>query len=315
MLSEANRNEVELGGAKSRKAGNFKEYRQKRGYSEKTMKGQSSQVNRFKKWCIKLGIIPEDITFGQALKFIDSERERGILNRSIISTVISIRVYFDYLIESGIITHNVFKRIRIRHSGKKVFPEILSTLQLEKIYQDFCSQPVWGHGRKRSEMLHQRDTVILGLLVYQGMDSGEIVRLETCHVNLNEGKLYVPSSRKSSSRTLRLQAEQILPLKTYLEETRPELLEKRNLQSTYLFPVKKSSDLVCKIVEAVQKIHPEIKDSRQLRISVLMNWLKTNNIRQVQYMAGHKSIRSTEVYRREDLTDLTKQLELFHPLR
>lgn len=82
-----------------------------------------------------------------------------------------------------------------------------------------------------------------------------------------------------------------------------------------MFTSKKSSDLVCKIVEAVKKIHPEIKDSRQLRTSVLMNWLKTNNIRQVQYMAGHKSIRSTESYQREDLTDLTKQLELFHPLK
>ena len=159
------------------------------------------------------------------------------------------------------------------------------------------------------------NTVILGFLIYQGLDSGEIARLETNHVNLNEGKIYIPSGRKSSSRTLKLQANQILPLKTYLEETRPAILEKRELQSTYLFPSKKSSDLVCNIVEAVKKTHPEIKDSRQLRSSVLMNWLKTNNIRQVQYMAGHKSIRSTESYRREDLTDLTKQLEMFHPLR
>jgi len=113
--------------------------------------------------------------------------------------------------------------------------------------------------------------VILGFLIYQGLDSGEIARLETNHVNLNEGKIYIPSGRKSSSRTLKLQANQILPLKTYLEETRPAILEKRELQSTYLFPSKKSSDLVCNIVEAVKKIHPEIKDSRQLRSSVLMN--------------------------------------------
>jgi integrase/recombinase XerD len=152
-------------------------------------------------------------------------------------------------------------------------------------------------------------------LIYQGLDSGEIARLETGHVNLSEGKIYIPSGRKSSSRTLRLHASQILTLKTYLEETRQELLEKRNLQSNYLFPVKKSSDMICKLVESVKRIHPEIKDSRQLRSSVLMNWLKTNNIRQVQYMAGHKSIRSTESYRGQDLTDLTKQLELFHPLR
>jgi integrase/recombinase XerD len=152
-------------------------------------------------------------------------------------------------------------------------------------------------------------------MIYQGLDSGEIARLETSHINLGEGRIYIPSGRKSSSRTLRLQATQILPLKTYLEETRQELFEKRNLQTPYLFPSKKSSDMICKIVETVKKIFPQLKDSRQIRASVIMNWLKTNNIRQVQYMAGHKSIRSTESYRGQDLTDLTKQLELFHPLR
>lgn len=293
----------------------FKEYRQSSGYSEKSIRVQDSHVNSFKSWCIRQTINPGDITYNKALQFIDSERERGIERQSIIREVNSIRIYFDYLLESGITTQNIIKRIRIRQSGKKVLQEILSTLQLEKIYQDFCSLPEWIHGTATTRLLHQRNTVILGLLIYQGLDSGEIARLETSHLNLQDGKIYVPSGKKSNSRTLRLQASQILPLKTYLEETRPALLEKRELRTTCLFPSKKSSDLVCKIVEAVKKIHPEIKDSRQLRASVLMNWLKTNNIRQVQYMAGHKSIRSTESYRGQDLTDLTKQLELFHPLR
>lgn len=293
----------------------FKEYRQKNGYSEKSIRVQDSHVNCFKNWCIRENINPGDITYNQALKFIDSERERGISRQSIIREINSIRIYFDYLLESGITRQNIIKRIRIRQNGKKVLPEILSTLQLEKIYQDFCNLPEWNHGTATTSLLHHRNIVILGFMIYQGLDSGEIARLETGHINLNEGKIYIPSGRNSNSRTLKLQANQILPIITYLEETRPTLLEKRELQSTYLFPSKKSSDLVCKIVEAVKKIHPEIRDSRQLRASVLMNWLKTNNIRQVQYMAGHKSIRSTESYRGQDLTDLTKQLELFHPLR
>ena len=293
----------------------FKEYRQKNGYSEKSIRVQDSHVNSFKTWSIRENIIPGDITYNQVLKFIDSEKERGISRQSIIREINSIRIYFDYLLESGAIKQNVFKRIRIRQNGKKVLPEILSTLQLENIYQGFCNLPEWNHGTKTAKILHQRNIAILGLLIYQGLDSGEIARLETGHVNLSEGKIYIPSGKKNNSRTLRLQASQILPLKTYLEETRPALLEKPEMQSTYLFPSKKSSDLVCKIVEAIKKIHPEIKDSRQLRSSVLMNWLKTNNIRQVQYMAGHKSIRSTESYRSQDLTDLARQLELFHPLR
>ena len=73
--------------------------------------------------------------------------------------------------------------------------------------------------------------------------------------------------------------------------------------------------MICKLVSQAKKLNPEIIDSRQIRTSVIMNWLKTNNILQVQYMAGHKSIRSTESYCSQDMTDLTRQLELFHPLR
>lgn len=293
----------------------FKEYRQKNGYSEKSIRVQDSHVNCFKNWCIRQSINPGDITYSQALQFIDSERERGIERQSIIREINSIRIYFDYLLESGITGQNIIKRIRIRQSSKKVLPEILSPAQLDKMYQDFSSLPVWNHGTKTAKLLHQRNMVILGLMIYQGQDSGEIARLEIGHINLSEGKIYIPSGRNSNSRTLKLQANQILPIKTYLEETRQDLLEKRNLQTPYLFPSEKSSDMICKIVETVKKIYPGLKDSRQIRASVIMNWLKTNNIRQVQYMSGHKSIRSTESYRGQDLTDLTKQLELFHPLR
>ena len=291
----------------------FDEYRNKNGYSAKSIKVQNSHINRLKNWCINQNINLEEINYNQALQFIDSERERGILNQSIIREINSIRIYFDYLLGSGTIKQNVIKRVRIRQSGKKVLPETLSPQQLENIYQSFLNLPEWEHRTKTAKQLHKRNVVILGLLVYQGLTSGETAKLETSHINLSEGKIYIPSTRKSNARTLKLQANQILPIKSYIEEFKP---------NPFLFPTKKQSDMICKIVEQAKKLHPEnlsdnwrIIDSRQIRTSVIMNWLKTNNIRQVQYMAGHKSIRSTEQYRTHDLTDLTKQLELFHPLR
>ena len=284
----------------------FEEHRNKNGYSAKSIRVQDSHVRGFKSWCISQNINLGEIDYSQALQFIDSERERGILNQSIIREINSIRIYFDYLLESGKLQQNIIRRIKIRQSGKKVLPETLSTEQLENIYQSFLNLPEWGHRTKTAKGLHKRNIVVLGLLVYQGLTSGDTAKLETNHINLAEGKIYIPSTRKSNARTLKLQANQILPIKSYIEEFKP---------SPYLFPAKKQSDMVCKIVEQAKKGHPEIIDSRQIRASVIMNWLKTNNIRQTQYMAGHKSIRSTEQYRGQDLSDLTRQLELFHPLK
>lgn len=284
----------------------FEEYRNKNGYSAKSIRVQNSHVNRLKIWCINQNISLEEISYNQALKFIDSERQRGILNQSIIREINSIRIYFDYLLESGTIKQNIIRRIKIRNTPKKAIAETLSPEQLESIYQSFLKLPEWEHKTQTVKELHKRNVVLLGLLVYQGLTSGETAKLETNHINLVEGKIYIPSTRKSNARTLKLQANQILPIKSYIEEFKP---------NPYLSPTKKHSDMICKIVEQAKKNHPEIIDSRQIRTSVIMNWLKTNNIRQVQYMAGHKSIRSTEQYRNHDLTDLTKQLELFHPLR
>jgi integrase/recombinase XerD len=286
--------------------GDFTVWRRANGYSEKSVKTQDYNISHFQSWCSSQKINPESINYKQALQFIDSEKERGLLSQSIINKVNAIRVYFDYLTESGTVRQNIFKRIKIRRNGKKVLPETLSPQQLENVYHNFVNLPEWKHKTRTAKELHKRNIVLLGLLVYQGLTSGELAKLEAGHINLMEGKIYIPSSRKSNARTLKLQANQILPIKTYLEEftTKP-----------YLFPSKKQSDMICNIIRQVKKLDPKIIDSRQIRASVIMNWLKSNNIRQVQYMAGHRSIRSTEEYRNQDLTDLSKQLELFHPLQ
>jgi integrase/recombinase XerD len=284
----------------------FTVWRQANGYSGKSIKAQDYNINRFKNWCSSQNINPENINYNQTLQFIDSERERGIVNQSIVNEMNAVRIYFDYLVEAGTVRQNIIKRIKIRQSGKKVFSQVLTLQQLENLYQNFVNLPEWKCRSQRVKELHKRNIVLLGLLVYQGLTSGEIAKLETGHINLMDGKIYIPASRKSNARMLKLQANQILPIKTYIEEFTPK---------PYLFPTQKQSDMICNIIRKIRKLDRKVIDSRQIRSSVIMNWLKSNNIRQVQYMAGHKSIKSTENYRNQDLSDLSKQLELFHPLQ
>jgi len=293
----------------------FKVYRLKKNYSGNTIKTQNHHVKTFLNWCVTRNITPEHIRYDEVSQFIDHERSRNISNASVTGTLNSIKIYFDYLVENKTIQHNVTRQIKLRNQGRKALPELLTLQQLEEVYRGFINVPHWRHNTTKAKHLHERNTVILGLLVYQGLDSGEIARLEACHINLNEGNIYIPAGRNSNARTLKLQPDQVLPFKTYIEETRPRLLEKRDQRTPYLFPAKKYSKMVCNVVARARRTNHALKDSRQVRSSVIMNWLKTNNIRQVQYMAGHKSIKSTESYRREDLTDLTRQLELFHPLQ
>lgn len=61
-------------------------------------------------------------------------------------------------------------------------------------------------------------------MIYQDLTTGELSKLETNHINLKEGKIYVPGTRKSNNRTLKLQANQILPLQKYLDKICPGII-------------------------------------------------------------------------------------------
>lgn len=50
------------------------------------------------------------------------------------------------------------------------------------------------------------------------------------------------------------------------------------------------------LVQELQGINPGLTNALHIRGSVIINWLKLHNKRQVQYMAGHKYISSTEAY-------------------
>ncbi len=64
---------------------------------------------------------------------------------------------------------------------------------------------------------------------------------------------------------------------------------------------------------ALKKQYPDIKNAKQIRFSVITNWLKTKDLRIVQYMAGHKWISSTERYQTTYLENLQNELKKYHP--
>jgi len=66
--------------------------------------------------------------------------------------------------------------------------------------------------------------------------------------------------------------------------------------------------------KGLQRENPQVKSPKQIRASVITWWLKNYNLRQVQYMAGHKYVSSTERYQLNNLDKLQGRLEKLHPL-
>lgn len=67
-------------------------------------------------------------------------------------------------------------------------------------------------------------------------------------------------------------------------------------------------------MEQVRRVNTKLENADQLRASVIVKWLKQYNLREVQHMAGHRYISSTEAYRQNEMEGLSEEVNQFHPL-
>lgn len=68
------------------------------------------------------------------------------------------------------------------------------------------------------------------------------------------------------------------------------------------------------IILKFRKVNPNVLNAKQIRVLVITKWLKIHNIREVQYLSGHRYISSTESYLQNDIKGLQEEVQQFHPL-
>ncbi len=256
------------------------------------------------------------------LVFIDSCRMENKSKKHINTMLRSIRNYYDYLKSTGEATVNPAANLYLKGVRHKLPHDILPSESLQQLYQSY---PVIDNRSSRNK-------IILGMLIYQGITTDELMRLTTADVKLQEGKIFVPGSRHSNSRTLELKPFQVMELHEYLTEIRPKILEevakpkpcrkpdkinRKRIENQLFVSINGSEHIknsLLHLFRDVQKINPNVINAVQIRQSVIAYWLKTMNLRQVQYMAGHKYVSSTERYHTNNLDNLQSKLEKLHPL-
>jgi site-specific recombinase XerD len=290
----------------------FKEYLQQRSFRESTINGHLQNVGYFMQWLQTNGMYePENITYNDLLNYVQYEKEKQIEITTLNLRLTSVSKYFDCLKEHGSITRNPARTLRIKGSLQKVIEQPLKYADLEKLYNHYkaLQKEVPSHIKEKSELAHQRNIIITGLLIWQGLHSGELEKLEVSHINLNEGTIYIPSTARSNSRILKLSTQQILTLHTYIHGGTRDKLKSKGEE---LLPGH-VHNLIQLLTQELKGINPQIKNALHIRASVILHWLRQHNKRQVQYMAGHKYIHSTEKYEVQELETLTDQLTKHHP--
>ncbi|HET8572409.1 MAG TPA: tyrosine-type recombinase/integrase [Edaphocola sp.] len=304
----------------------FNEHLHLKGYSSKSIMTIEKIVSYFKQWCNQENIADEtEVNHNDIIAYIKSCTAKGVTQKTTANYVSHIKKYYDYLIKEKGIPDNPCSYINIKGIKRKVVYDIIPFEALESLYHLYRTDT----GNKKQQLIRKRNKAMLGLLIYQGLQSEELIKLEIQDLQLRDGKIRIHAGRRSAGRNMKLEASQAFELIDYLNDTRKSLLqqaERTAQEETALFitsekGVRVGSNTISTLLKQIRKINSKtggehsrtITSINQIRASVIVHWLKLYHLRKVQHLAGHKYISSTERYQSSNLEDLKEDISKYHP--
>ena len=273
--------------------------------SKQTIKSYLYEIEKFKKHYKN----PDKLNYQELMNYVELLR-KNYNPQSIRRTIYAIKKFYDYLLETGKVKYNIAKNIKIR-DGKE------NPLQLQELLTEKELLQLLEPRKERYKILEKRNQIIISLLVNQALLVSDIENLRIENLDLKNAKIKVKSTGITNERILDLKAEQILLFYEYLKEDR-ELLEK---QKTSFFLLNKlgskiTADDINYLVSTYQKGFTKKITSVKIRQSVIkLKLAQGENLRKVQYFAGHKHADTTEKYRETGIEALQTAINQYHPIK
>jgi len=284
---------------------NFTAYLQQKKLSASTVKAYTRRSNYFLAWLQQEDNSIENFTYNDVLDFMRYCTDEQKSKRNIHALLGTVRHYSNYLILQAKRNDNPAAGIFIKGLSRKLPINLLSVEEMEELFKQYSIQLNVDSSKK----------IMLGLMIYQGLMGGELMRIESQHIKIKEGKIFIKGTKRSNERLLDLQALQITELQNYLNANKFKEGALFTEQKLKVLSDKNVKNRVQYMFDQLKKLNQKVINAKQIRSSVITEWLRKNNLRQVQYMAGHKYVSSTERYQCNNLDDLQNELQQHHPMK
>ncbi|GAB5524243.1 MAG: site-specific tyrosine recombinase XerD [Roseivirga sp.] len=298
--------------------GEFKAYLKSKGYASNTITTHMATIGIYLDWLKRENLEATVISYNDLLLYMKHCQRKGRSQKTIQHYMGVVKLFYARLLQEQKVAINPATDIEVKGIKRKVVYKIYEPHQLNEIFNSY--EPESPAGR--------RNKVMLGLLIYQGIKTEELAKLEVKNVKLREGKIEIPGSRKSNHRLMSLESHQVMDMYDYVLNVRQELLNEplkgRAKASPLPGETKKLfigsggnsssfGNYTSQLMKALKAKYPDLQNAKQIRASVIVKWLKMYNLREVQVMAGHKFISTTEGYRQNDMEGLKEEVNQFHP--
>lgn len=246
---------------------------------------------------------PEFFTFKDVVNYLNTKHEDYKNANTKVYLLNSMKRYYDYLVDIGLREDHPCKNFNVRNlrNKKVIHQDLFSSKELEALLER----------EERYADLVQKNKVLISLLIYQGLNAGEVMRLKVQHIDFDKGLIFIKASKRIGQRHLEIHPKQYRILDNYINDGRKKLMRE---ETDFLVlgklgkPV--TADDIHYIVSTFKGLYPNRNLSPStIRMSVIANWLNEKKLplEQVQIMSGQKWISTTSHYR-QDATEEQREL-------
>lgn len=275
-------------------------------YTPQTAKSYLFAVNHF----LNLNPRAKRYKYNDVVSYVEKLSQSQSNPQYRVTILSAIKKYYDYLVLIGYRTDHPCKRLNIKlsHNQQIQVQDLFSSNELLLLL----------NRENRYQFIDTRNAVILSLLIYQGLASEEITKLEVKDIDLDKGTIYIKASTNLNRRTLELVNKQMILFDKYINEVRLKLLRS---QTEKLIISKLGAsmavDSIKAVVEPLKGLFPDKKLCPQtIRMSVICNWLneKKYPLEQVQELAGHKWPGTTQKYFKVNTDEQRELINKYFPI-
>ena len=274
-----------------------------KGLAINTLEAYRRDIQKFRGYLKESSKEITNFTRSDLLSFMNHLRNSGNQATTLARNIAALRGLCKFMLMEGITGEDPIENL-LTPKGWKRIPRIIGTDEVSTLLK-----------KPEGKKLSLRDRAMLEIIYSSGLRASEAINIKLGDINFEAGFITI-TGKGSKERVVPVNEKALATVKKYIEESRPELLRKRN--SRFLFLAKGGKPMTR------QRLWQLIKQySAQLSTNISPHALRHcfashlldggADLRALQKMLGHTDISTTQIYTKVTPERLRKIHKQHHP--
>jgi len=250
---------------------------------------------------------PSQVTHHLIRNWMVEMMNHDLTARSVNRKIATLRKYFKFLLQEGVITHNPASKINTPKIPKNL-PVVVEDVKLTQMLDD---NEVFSN-----DFEGLRDKLVIEMLFGTGMRLAELLGIKETDINIYEGTVKVLGKR-NKQRLIPINNELRLLIAGYLELKKNQNFDNNSL--TLLVTVKGADAYPKLIYLIVQKYLSHISTQNKKSPHVLRHTFATSllnrgaDLNAIKELLGHANLSATQIYTHNSVERLKSIYKQAHP--